>query len=87
MTLPADQQRKEALFGPRESRHVRMLGNVRTVSLVTVVGNIQADLVQPGRPVKDLAGDLLEKPHSFLHCAYNSAAVRATRSACCSSTW
>ena len=57
MALPADQRCKQALFGPRESRHVRMLGDVRTVALVTLVRDIESDFVKTCSPVQYIAGD------------------------------
>ena len=58
MTLAADQHREETLLCARKTRHVGVLGDVRAMPLVTVMRNIEADLVQSRRPVEHLARNL-----------------------------
>ena len=49
------------LLGTRESGHVGMFGDVGAVALVTVVGNIEPDLVQARGPFDHLARNTLRE--------------------------
>jgi hypothetical protein len=63
----AHQPRQQHLFFTRETRHVRVLKQISTVTVIATVGHVQPDLVQPAGPGQDKFRQWILQLPAFLH--------------------